>query len=512
MSANYFVPGAGSSQWGSGQSNTSNNGSTTTKYFDPQAIIDQLNKNAAKSGQNSAEHNFLMGGAGYNPGAAAAPYAAPAAGTPAAPAAVVPVRHTTGVTPAPGGGVEMAAPPLGGTPRTPAPPTGAAAPSPGGAGPRNGTPFQPNAPAVTPLAHGETPAGAMNVEYQAPVSGDPNQPGAVGGGAPVPGTPSPSGDPGLPGAPGTPATPPTDGSDPNASQGGLMGLLTQLMSGQGYSDAEKNAINENAAGTLAAQKASSQAQMADHLASSGNAAGYGGAMSALDTGAAKTASDQARQNQIDFANEVERRKELGGSVSESLLGINTAADTALNAQNSGLASLGGGQDTSQNGSSGFNNQNYQATPDASAGTKTPSSGSGSGASGSKGGTTGTPGAAGPLPGSTYDKNGDLVDKDGNYINPDGSPGAPPSDRDANGNRPGDPGYDPTTDPNSPDYAPSGPPEPTGPPDPGVLPDPTGGAPSDPTIQPDPTQGDPTGGGDSTGGGSLQDLLTRLRFS
>src|ERR1017187_6805508 len=93
-------------------------------------------------------------------------------------------------------------------------------------------------------------------------------------------------------------------------------------------------------------------------------------MSSLDNGAAQTASDQARQNVIDFSNEQERQKELGASGLTSLLGINTAAQLGTSGQAAGLASLVGGVDTSNQGSSSFSNQNYQATPDPST-TKTP---------------------------------------------------------------------------------------------------------------------------------------------
>src|ERR1035437_6619184 len=124
-------------------------------------------------------------------------------------------------------------------------------------------------------------------------------------------------------------------------------------------------------------------------------------MSSLDNSAAQTASDQARQNEIDFSNEGERRKELAASGLTSLLGINTAAQLGTSGQATGLASLGGGVDTSTAGGTSFNNQNFQATPDAS--TKP-----------SKTTSSGGPGGGG---------------------------------KDANGKSPGDPGYDPSTDPN-----------------------------------------------------------------
>jgi hypothetical protein len=292
--------------------------------------------------------------------------------------------------------------------------------------------------------------------------------------------------------------------------------LQQLLEGGGYSDAEKQAITEKAAEALAAQKGSSQAQLANHLASSGNAAGYSGAMSSLDNSAAQTASDQARQNTIDFANEGERRKELAAAGLTSLLGINTAAQLGTSGQASGLASLGGGVDTSNQGASSFDNQNFQATPDASAnpnkpGTGTPGTGGG--------GTPGKAGTPGPTPGTKWGDNGTLYDVNGNVINPKTGAMVGPNGEDipgtAGGHQPpeGSPGIYPGTtwgphgtlygpngeviDPSTGEPVPSGEvlPEPTDPGiepppdivpgDPGgqVLPDPTGGDPGDPGIEP-----------------------------
>jgi hypothetical protein len=214
----------------------------------------------------------------------------------------------------------------------------------------------------------------------------------------------------------TPATTTTDAS----SNAGLLSALQGLLNNGGYSATEQQAITEKAAEALAAQKGSSQAQMADQLARSGNAAGYGGAMSSLDNSAAQTASDQARQNQIDFANEQERQKELGASGLTSLLGINTAAQLGTSGQAAGLASLGGGVDTSTAGGSNFSNQNYQATPDASATKPTT--------------TAGTPGV-GKSTGT--DANGNKVGS------PNYNPLTDPGTTDGNGKHPGDTGFDGT---------------------------------------------------------------------
>jgi hypothetical protein len=251
----------------------------------------------------------------------------------------------------------------------------------------------------------------------------------------------------------TPATTTTDAS----SNAGLLSALQGLLNNGGYSATEQQAITEKAAEALAAQKGSSQAQMADQLARSGNAAGYGGAMSSLDNSAAQTASDQARQNQIDFANEQERQKELGASGLTSLLGINTAAQLGTSGQAAGLASLGGGVDTSTAGGSDFSNQNYQATPDASA--KTTATPSGTTPGGLK--TAGTDKNGNPVDGNgkPLHDNGDGTYTDSNgqtwSKNSDGTitqdSNIHPDNTDGNGLSPGDPGYDPTSDPSNPAF-------------------------------------------------------------
>ena len=225
--------------------------------------------------------------------------------------------------------------------------------------------------------------------------------------------------------------------------------------------------------------------MADSLARSGNAAGYSGAMSSLDNSAAQTASDQARQNQIDFANEQERQKELGASGLTSLLGINTAAQLGTSGQAAGLASLGGGVDTTTAGGSNFSNQNFQATPDPST-TKTPTT------------TTSTPKAGtdanGKHPGDPgYDPTTDPGSEQ--YAGPNSTPPVnndPNYHTDANGNHPGDPGYDPTTDRDSPQYIPPTEPGPDTPPPTDVPP---GGGETTPT-EPPPDTPPPDDGSDS----------------
>jgi hypothetical protein len=212
-------------------------------------------------------------------------------------------------------------------------------------------------------------------------------------------------------------------------------------------------------------------------------------MSSLDNSAAQTASDQARQNQIDFANEQERQKELGASGLTSLLGINTAAQLGTSGQAAGLASLGGGVDTSTAGGSDFSNQNYQATPDPSTtSTKTPTTGS-----------LGTP------TGKTTPSN------------PSGTTTKPGTD--ANGNPPSSPNYDPATDPgsksynpamdpNSPQFDPYGTGTYSGDPtqDPGYVPPDT--TPTDPFPVTDPGVAPDTTGGD--GSGASPDYLSVLK--
>ena len=365
------------------------------------------------------------------------------------------------------------------------------------------------APGTTPVVN--TPGPGVSSSFK-PVTGNPGD--IVLGGTPTATS-------GAPVTDGNPATTPDGttpaGTTPDASSGnGLLSALQGLLNNGGYSATEQQAITEKAAEALAAQKGSNQAALSDSLARSGNAAGYGGAMSSLDNSAAQTASDQARQNQIDFANETERQKELGVSGLQSLLGVNTAAQVATSGQAAGLASLGGGVDTSTSGSSDFSNQNFQATPDASANPSTKTTGTPS--------TTATPGTDknGNKPG---DPNYDPTTDPGNPkyqpgdalglhpgqpgYDPTSDPKAPGYDpqldphstdyhTDANGNTYNSPNYDPRTDPTQPQYDPTlDPNDPSYEPPGGVLPDPTGGDPTDPGI----TGGTDPGTDPGDGGGS-----------
>src|ERR1035441_9278589 len=489
-----------SQNWGSGQTNTGSSTSTTNKYFNPAAILGLTNYYGNQLGQQGSLNNSILYGSSAAPGTAPAT-TAPATTTPAttAPATTTPSSGVLGGTP------QRHVAPGTTTPATTTPTTTGTTPGSGSSHPLQPT-TAPTEPAL--VSHGETPVAStvsQPVTDAAPATGMKITPG-----------PGDSTAPGPPPTPATTTTTPATTTTDASSNAGLLSALQGLLNNGGYSATEQQAITEKAAEALAAQKGSSQAQMADQLARSGNAAGYGGAMSSLDNSAAQTASDQARQNQIDFANEQERQKELGASGLTSLLGINTAAQLGTSGQAAGLASLGGGVDTSSQGSSDFSNQNYQATPDPSAnpGTKvTPG-----------GGTTGTPGT---------DKNG-LKPGDPNY-DPTTDPGNPKyQPGDANGLHPGQPGYDPTSDPKAPGYDPQLDPhstdyhtdangntynspnydprtDPTQPqydptldpndpsyePPGGVLPDPTGGDPTDPGI----TGGTDPGTDPGDGGGS-----------
>ncbi len=536
-----------SSNWTSGQTNYGSNTSTTQKYFNPQAIIDQLNKYSQQLGGTSALNDQILYGKGAKPGTAG-PYSytappatpAPAAQTPATAPPAAPPATTPATTP----GTTPAT-----TPGATTPGTGAANPTAGGPGtsgtnpvgtgpenPRYQDPILGDVKTGTPTSYGETPASGTDTVVRlasgaimdipaggtipdgASVMSGPGGPTAgTGPGVGDPGTTTPT-DPGVDPTQGTSqhkaATPlpggqpvtPTGTTPTDASSGsGLLDVIQQLIDGGGYSDAEKSAIQEKAAEADAAQKASAQAQMANHLASSGNAAGYSGAMSSLDNSAAQTASDQARQNTIDFANEAERRKELGQSALQQIYGVNTASNIALMGQASGLSSLGGGTDTSTSGGSDFSHQGFQGTPDSSAKPTTgtgakPSAGAGTPGTGGSTPPAGTPPGVyetppdstgktywvDPATGKVYDPNGTLVHDPNNPTEPYWDPfsGTP------------DPG---TTDPGQP-----APGDPGTTPDPGTT-DPGQPAPGDPGTG-DPGTGDPSGGGD----GSLYDPLAALK--
>src|ERR1035441_7829084 len=270
-----------SQNWGSGQTSTGSNTSTTNKYFDPNAILGLTNYYGSQHGQQGSLNNSILYGSSAAPGVAPAT-TAPATTTPAT---------TTPATTTPTGGV------LGGTPQrhvapgttTPATttPTTTTTTTPG-SNPTGKGPFQPVQQVPSDVAsRGETPASAAqssmtiappnqtSTPVAAPIISTTTQ-------QPVDTTPTTT-------APG--ATTPTA-----ASNNGLLSALQGLLNNGGYSATEQQAITEKAAEALAAQKGSNQAALSDSLARSGNAAGYGGAMSSLDNSAAQTASDQARQN------------------------------------------------------------------------------------------------------------------------------------------------------------------------------------------------------------------------
>src|ERR1035438_1796055 len=138
-----------SQNWGSGQTSTGSNTSTTNKYFNPAAILGLTNYYGSQLGQQGSLNNSIL----Y--GSSAAPGVAPATTTPAT---------TTPATTTPSSGV------LGGTPQrhvapgptTPATttPTTTTTTTPG-SNPTGKGPFQPVQQVPSDVvSHGETPASA----------------------------------------------------------------------------------------------------------------------------------------------------------------------------------------------------------------------------------------------------------------------------------------------------------------------------------------------------------------
>src|ERR1035438_1995902 len=148
-----------SQNWGSGQTSTGANTSTTNKYFDPAAILGLTNYYGSQLGQQGSLNNSIL----Y--GSSAAPGVAPATTTPATTPAPAPVPTTT-----PSSGV------LGGTPQrhvapgttTPATttPTTTTTTTPG-SNPTGKGPFQPVQQVPALVSHGETPAAST---YSIPVT------------------------------------------------------------------------------------------------------------------------------------------------------------------------------------------------------------------------------------------------------------------------------------------------------------------------------------------------------
>lgn len=224
----------------------------------------------------------------------------------------------------------------------------------------------------------------LTPEPGAPPSGAPPPPGGAHGATPSPGgagtgalpptrvAPGTTGNVPVRGAPGvTPtgpngptATPPgpTYGDSTLQGQptGGLYGWLNGLLNSTGYSDEEKNAMQQEAARATRAGAASAQEQAARHAAATGAGAGYYGTQARIGADLASSLGQQQRQNTIEFAREQERRRELGGAGMQGLYGVEAGQTAGLLGGLSGLATLRSGETGASTGTT-RNQWNSQGT-------------------------------------------------------------------------------------------------------------------------------------------------------
>ena len=324
--------------------------------------------------------------------------------------------------------------------------------------------------------------------------------------------------------------------------GKTTGFYGGMLNSQGYSPEEKQAMAQTANAAADEKLAEAKNAAASHAALTGNDAGYQTGMNDAYSSAARDAGERMRENIIQFANEAERRKEIGGQGMANMYGtaqgaqlglmgganqnFSLGAGTNYGNQNFGIGGqFGGGQSgnwnqTQQNSQQQYGQNRRGQNADVGNGLgslfgpngllgKLLGGGQGGGNKGGGGGSGpgggGPPGGAGPIKGTHYDQNGDLRDQNGNLIDPEtGDTINNPDSVDANGNHPGDPNYDPYSDPTNELYDPSWTGDGSTPGDSGYY-DGNGDwvSPGDPNYDPtlDPTNGDYTGGnGDPFGNG------------
>jgi len=119
----------------------------------------------------------------------------------------------------------------------------------------------------------------------------------------------------------------------------------------GYSPAEQNAITQEGMKAARAGFETNRDAMLRNQARTGNSAGYAANMAKMARGFSETMGSQGRQNQIDFANETQKRKETGASGMLNVAGLGQARKTTgLQGQQS---AMGYGRDLQSKGLSGL---------------------------------------------------------------------------------------------------------------------------------------------------------------
>lgn len=136
---------------------------------------------------------------------------------------------------------------------------------------------------------------------------------------------------------------------PGRGEDEAYGAYNDMLKG-GYSAAEQNAITQEGMRAARAGFETNRDAMLRNQARTGNSAGYAANMAKMARGFGETMGSQARQNQIDFANEAERRKEGGASGMLNVAGLaNQRGQTSIAARQGFGNELSRRQETAMGG-------------------------------------------------------------------------------------------------------------------------------------------------------------------
>ena len=99
--------------------------------------------------------------------------------------------------------------------------------------------------------------------------------------------------------------------------------IQDLLTSQGYSPQEQSAITQEGMGSARTAYDALQVRAANRVAATNNSAGYGDLTAELGRQESQNLAQQARQNQIAFADEKQRRRMAGLSAIGQTYGIDT---------------------------------------------------------------------------------------------------------------------------------------------------------------------------------------------
>lgn len=121
----------------------------------------------------------------------------------------------------------------------------------------------------------------------------------------------------------------------------------------GYSPQDKSAIEQGTTGAISSSYADAGDAASRRLATTNNSAGYGSMLGELARNKAKDVSIQSGKNQVEFAQEKQRRKLAGLQGIASLYGVDTSFLNSLNNNQNQLLGVGAGVYGTVKGHPGF---------------------------------------------------------------------------------------------------------------------------------------------------------------